>query len=115
MSDNTSAHDLFPPGKVYQARYAAQSLQTRLREQIRSVSSARWGNDHKVLTLCQSALDETFISKAVQHLEMAILDLGLISSAKCYHQELQLGAVLVEVLLEFLRGIHFPICFNLCR
>ena len=38
MTGDASSETLFPAGKFYQARYAAQALQSRLREQIRSVS-----------------------------------------------------------------------------
>lgn len=37
MGDKTSSEDLFPPGKFFQARYAALALQAKLCEQIRNV------------------------------------------------------------------------------
>jgi len=38
MTDHAQSEDLFPPGKFFQARYAALALQARLQEQIRYVS-----------------------------------------------------------------------------
>jgi ubiquitin carboxyl-terminal hydrolase 34 len=49
-------------------------------------------------------LNEDFLSKTVQHLDKALLDVGLIREPTPSVQELQLAAVLVRVLLEFLRG-----------
>ncbi|KAH8724367.1 hypothetical protein GQ44DRAFT_773290 [Phaeosphaeriaceae sp. PMI808] len=81
-----SSDELFPPGKVFQARYAAQALQTRLREHIRN-----------------TVTNEVFLSNAVQHLEKALLNKNLIRESLSCPRELQLAAVLVGVLLEFLR------------
>lgn len=88
---DAASEDLFPPGKVFQARYAAQTLQSRLREQIRN-----------------STLNEQFLSNAVQLLGKALLDTSLISESIYSHQELQLAAVLVGVMLEFIRGKLHP-------
>lgn len=57
-----------------------------------------------MLTRPKSALNEGFISKSVQHLESALLDDGLISDTIGEAQKLQLCTVLVNVLLELLRG-----------
>ncbi|KAF1917381.1 hypothetical protein BDU57DRAFT_537068 [Ampelomyces quisqualis] len=81
-----STEDLFPPGKGFQAQYAALALQTRLREQIRN-----------------SALNEVFLINAIQHFDKALLDTQLLSEAFDAPQDLKLAAVLVNVLLEFLR------------
>jgi ubiquitin carboxyl-terminal hydrolase 34 len=86
MRTDISSEDLFPAGKVFQARYAAQDLQAKLREQIRN-----------------STIKETFLSKAIHHLERALLKISAIDDSKPSGQELQLVAVLVKVLLEFLR------------
>jgi ubiquitin carboxyl-terminal hydrolase 34 len=98
-----SSKDLFPAGKVFQARYAAQALQTKLREQIRNVSSSRIYNSY-VLTCRQSIMDEVFLSNAIQRLEKALLDTRLMSETFSRPQEMQLAAVHVNVMLEFLRG-----------
>jgi hypothetical protein len=45
-----------------------------------------------------------FLSNAVQHLEKALLNRTLISEALSGSEELQLAAVIVGTLLEFLRG-----------
>ncbi|KAL1796630.1 hypothetical protein ACET3X_005170 [Alternaria dauci] len=86
MAGTARSEDLFPPGKLYQARYAAMALQARLREQIRN-----------------STLDEKFLSSAIRQLNKALLNPRLISDTISSFQELQLAAVLVAALLEFLR------------
>jgi hypothetical protein len=45
-----------------------------------------------------------FLSNAVQHLEKALLNRSLISESFSGSEELQLAAVIVGALLEFLRG-----------
>jgi ubiquitin carboxyl-terminal hydrolase 34 len=52
----------------------------------------------------QSAMDDTFLRNAIQHLNKALLNTKLMSESFSGPQELQLAAVLVNVLLEFLRG-----------
>lgn len=91
MTDTVSSEGFFPPGKFFQARYAALALQAKLREQIRN-----------------SSMDEKFLSKAVQHLNEALLNERLIGGTISSIQELQLAAVLVTVLLDFLRERPFP-------
>ncbi|KAF1941907.1 hypothetical protein EJ02DRAFT_454745 [Clathrospora elynae] len=86
MTGEARSEGLFPPGKFFQARYAAQALQSRLREQIRN-----------------STLDEKFLANAIRHLDEALLNPILIRETISNFQELQLAAVLVSVLLEFLR------------
>jgi ubiquitin carboxyl-terminal hydrolase 34 len=54
--------------------------------------------------LQQSAMDDAFLSSAIQHLDKALLNAKLMSESFSGPQELQLAAVLVNVLLEFLRG-----------
>ena len=39
VSNKASLDSLFPPGKFFQAKYAAQALRMKLEEQLRSVSS----------------------------------------------------------------------------
>ncbi|USP77841.1 uncharacterized protein yc1106_05115 [Curvularia clavata] len=91
MGDVISSEDLFPPGKFFQARYAALALQAKLCEQIRN-----------------SNLDEKFLGKAIHHLDEALLNPRLIGEAISNFQELQLAAVLVNVLLDFLRERPSP-------
>lgn len=45
-----------------------------------------------------------FLGNAIQHLEKALLNKSLISEAFSGPEELQLAAVIVGALLEFLRG-----------
>ncbi|KAF1833521.1 hypothetical protein BDW02DRAFT_377979 [Decorospora gaudefroyi] len=91
MTGDARTDDLFPPGKFYQARYAALALQSRLREQIRN-----------------SNLNDEFLSNAIYHLDEALLDPRVIADTISSFQELQLAAVLVNVLLEFLRERPSP-------
>ncbi|CAO2651506.1 Nn.00g040760.m01.CDS01 [Neocucurbitaria sp. VM-36] len=91
ISDVASSESLFPAGKFFQARYAAQALQSRLREHIRS-----------------SSLNEKFLANAIRRLDAALLNPKLISDPISSFQELQLAAVLVNVLLEFLRERPSP-------
>ncbi|KAH7065802.1 hypothetical protein BKA63DRAFT_165338 [Paraphoma chrysanthemicola] len=81
-----STTELFPPGKVFQSRYAAFALKNRLSYQLRT-----------------STMDETFARNAVQHLDEALVSSGLDEESLTSPQELQLAAVLVSVLLEFLK------------
>ncbi|KAF2025393.1 hypothetical protein EK21DRAFT_116870 [Setomelanomma holmii] len=78
--------ELFPPGKAFQSQYAALALKERLQEQLRS-----------------STIDEIFLRNAVQRLEKGILGLDIADQTNSTPQHLQLAAVLVTVLLEFLR------------
>jgi ubiquitin carboxyl-terminal hydrolase 34 len=49
-------------------------------------------------------MDDAFLSNTIQHLDKALLNTELMSETFFGPQELQLAAVLVNVLLEFLRG-----------
>jgi hypothetical protein len=49
-------------------------------------------------------MDDAFLSNTIQHLDKALLNTKLMSESFYGPQELQLAAVLVNVLLEFLRG-----------
>ena len=57
-----------------------------------------------MLTYLQSALNEVFLNNAIKHFDKALLDTQLLSETFDAPQELQLAAVVVNVLLEFLRG-----------
>jgi len=57
-----------------------------------------------LLTCAKSNLDEKFVKKAIYHLDAALLNPTLIAETIANFQELQLATVLVNVLLEFLRG-----------
>lgn len=87
LSGEAQMENLFPPGKFFQARYAAQALQSRLREQIRV-----------------SSLSEKFLANAIHQLDAALLNSQLMRDPISSFPELRLAAVLVNVLLEFLRG-----------
>jgi ubiquitin carboxyl-terminal hydrolase 34 len=56
------------------------------------------------LTCQQSTMNEVFLSNAIQRLVKALLNTKLISESFSRPQELELAVVLVDVLLEFLRG-----------
>jgi hypothetical protein len=49
-------------------------------------------------------MDETFLSNAIQCLDKALLNTKLMNETFSRPQELQLAAVMVKVMLEFLRG-----------
>lgn len=88
LTGDAQSECLFPPGKSFQARYAARALQSGLMQQIRG-----------------SNLNEEFLANAVHHLSAALLNQRLMSDPISTFQELRLAAVLVHVLLEFLRGM----------
>ena len=107
MTGKAEPEDLFPPGKFFQAKYAAQALRSRLREQIRSVRRDSELPVVVVLTSIQSSVDETFLANAIRHLDAALLNPRLLSDPISSFEELRLAAVLVSVLLEFVRGISY--------
>ncbi|KAF2191532.1 hypothetical protein K469DRAFT_656523 [Zopfia rhizophila CBS 207.26] len=86
ITGEASADDIFPPGKIFQAKYAAFALQFKLREQLR-----------------RSNLNEIFLANAIHLLDSALLNHALISSSLSGRHELHLAAVLVNILLEFLK------------
>jgi ubiquitin carboxyl-terminal hydrolase 34 len=57
-----------------------------------------------MLTWQQSVMNETFLSNTIQRLDKALLDTKLMSETFSRPQEMQLAAVHVNVILEFLRG-----------
>jgi hypothetical protein len=67
--------------------------------------------DQVVLMSEQSAMNEVFLRNTIQHLNKALLSTELINETLSSPQELQLAAVLVSVLLEFLRGKLSGCCF----
>jgi ubiquitin carboxyl-terminal hydrolase 34 len=83
---SASANDIFPPGKLFQAKYAACALQYKLREHLR-----------------KSTLDDTFLFNAVKILVEALLNTDLISESINGRNELHLASFLVTILLEFLK------------
>ncbi|KAF2112644.1 hypothetical protein BDV96DRAFT_524740 [Lophiotrema nucula] len=86
IAGTASTDDVFPPGRIFQATYAAHALQYRLRDQLR-----------------KGALDENFLANSVSCLDAALLNDGLISQSLTGRHELDLAAALVVVLLEFLK------------
>ncbi|KAF2875102.1 hypothetical protein BDV95DRAFT_665713 [Massariosphaeria phaeospora] len=86
MSTSVSTDEIFPPGKVFQAKYAAQALQSKLREQLK-----------------KGSLEDRFLANAVQLLHKALLNEALISKAVSDRHEMDVVATLVNVLLEFLK------------
>lgn len=85
-SKSASSDEIFPPGKVFQAQYAAIALHAKLRAQ-----------------LSKGIVDETFLANAIQLLDKAILNDALVSSAVSGPHDIQLASVLVLVLLAFLK------------
>jgi ubiquitin carboxyl-terminal hydrolase 34 len=57
-----------------------------------------------MLTWQQSVMNETFLSNTIQRLDKALLNTKLMSETFSRPQEMQLAAVHVNVMLEFLRG-----------
>ncbi|KAF2270231.1 hypothetical protein CC78DRAFT_574360 [Lojkania enalia] len=86
MMGSASADGIFPPGRVFQAKYAAHALQSKLREQLRRGSH-----------------DENLLANSIQLLDKALLNETLISQTLMGRHEIELAAVLVGVLLEFLK------------
>ncbi|KAF2652193.1 hypothetical protein K491DRAFT_66106 [Lophiostoma macrostomum CBS 122681] len=81
-----SASGLFPPGKIFQAQYAACALQYKLREQLR-----------------RNTLDEEYLLHSVQLLSEALLSPTVMSETLDGRHELHTATVLVTILLEFLK------------
>ncbi|KAF2497433.1 hypothetical protein BU16DRAFT_537090 [Lophium mytilinum] len=78
--------DIFPPGKVFQAKYAGLALQSRLRAQLN-----------------KGIVDEKFLSTTIQLLDSALLNNELISPSLTGKHDVPLASVLVNVLLSFLK------------
>lgn len=85
-SGSASARDIFPPGKVFQAKYAALALQSRLRAQLN-----------------KGIVDEAFLSNTIQLLDGAILNSDLISPSLTGRHDVSLASLLITVLLGFLK------------
>ncbi|KAF2804105.1 uncharacterized protein BDZ99DRAFT_526141 [Mytilinidion resinicola] len=78
--------DIFPPGKVFQAKYAGLALQSRLRAQLN-----------------KGIVDEKFLSTTIQLLDSALLNNELIGASLAGKHDVPLASVLVNVLLSFLK------------
>jgi ubiquitin carboxyl-terminal hydrolase 34 len=103
VTNEASLDSLFPPGKFFQAKYAAQALGTKLEDQLHSVSS--WLSTWTICADgCQSTFDPEFLANSIQLLDKALLSSDLIGSKTFASQGVQLAAVLIDVLLQFLRG-----------
>jgi hypothetical protein len=64
-----------------------------------------------MLTYFQSAMSEAYLSNAIQRIDKALLNTKLIDESLSNVHQMELAAVLVGVLLEFLRGKSFdPVC-----
>lgn len=102
-SGTAPTNDLFPPGRIYQAQYAACALQRKLDKQLRKVSKQLFlmsvSTDNS-----QNSLDETFLLNVVQHLDKALLNPDLISRSLEGRNDLHMADVLVTVLLQSLKG-----------
>ncbi|KAF2015202.1 hypothetical protein BU24DRAFT_479980 [Aaosphaeria arxii CBS 175.79] len=85
MAD-VSATLVFPPGKLFQIKYAALALQSRLREQLR-----------------KGALDDTFLLRAVQKVVGAFLNPDLFHHPLSNPRETHVAGVLAMVLVELLK------------
>lgn len=85
-SGSASASDIFPPGKVFQAKYAALALQNKLRTQLN-----------------KGIVDEKFLSNTIRLLDSALLDSNLISASLTGKHDVPLASILVGVLLGFLK------------
>ncbi|KAF2200893.1 hypothetical protein GQ43DRAFT_481180 [Delitschia confertaspora ATCC 74209] len=85
-SGSASSDDIFPPGKVFQAEYAAIALQEKLRVQ-----------------LSKGSINETFLANAIRILDNALLNDALISSTLSGRRDVHLAGVIVSVLLGLLK------------
>jgi ubiquitin carboxyl-terminal hydrolase 34 len=102
-SGKATTDQLFPPGKVFQAKYAACALQQKLKEQLRRVVTypSLLGSS---ADRDKGTLDEQFLLNAIQLMTKAILNQNLMSDTFSEPHELHLASMLVCVLLEFLKG-----------
>lgn len=104
-SESATSDDIFPPGKVFQAQYAAIALHAKLRAQLSKVRHIT--PQYPSSSLCsqvQGIVDETFLANAIQLLDKAILNEALVSSTVSGPHDIHLASVLVFVLLVFLKG-----------
>ena len=96
--------NLFPPGKQFQARYAVQGIHSKLKDQLRDVSSSP-----RTQTIFadsdQSALDESFLVNSIKLLGRALLDTELLGDDASFAASLPLTAVLISAMSDFLRGM----------
>jgi ubiquitin carboxyl-terminal hydrolase 34 len=104
VSSDTSLDSLFPPGKFFQAKYAAQALRAKLEDQLRKVSFLGQPLRLAYADSDQSTLDDDFLSNSIRLLDKALLNPELVNNKTFASQGVQLAAVLVDVLLQFLRG-----------
>ncbi|XPS80524.1 Ubiquitinyl hydrolase 1 [Ascochyta lentis] len=86
VTGEATVGSLFPTGNFFQAKYAAQAIHSKLKDQLRS-----------------SNLDETFLVNAIKLLDCALLSEELLGNDVSISKGLPLAAVLVSAMLEFLR------------
>lgn len=100
--------DIFPPGKVFQAKYAGLALQSRLRAQLNKVSVMAQSRYIPIANSLKGIVDEKFLSNTIQLLDSALLNPDLISESLAGAHDIPLASVLVNVLLGFLKGKFTP-------
>ncbi|KAJ4343616.1 hypothetical protein N0V95_006624 [Ascochyta clinopodiicola] len=102
VTGEATLDSLFPAGKFFQAKYAAQAIHSKLKDQSRSVSSLFCDCNVRANSN-QSALDETFLVNAIRLLDRALLSEELLGNGFSLPKGFPLAAVLVTAMLEFLR------------
>ncbi|KAF2277934.1 uncharacterized protein EI97DRAFT_441220 [Westerdykella ornata] len=86
MYNGAPADSIFPPGKIFQAEYAAHALLCRFRERLR-----------------KGAIEDPALLNCVRILDGAILNPRLMHASFSGKNELHLAEVLVRCLLELLK------------
>ncbi|KAF1925634.1 uncharacterized protein M421DRAFT_7661 [Didymella exigua CBS 183.55] len=81
-----TVESLFPPGKFFQAKYAAQAIHSRLKDQLRS-----------------SNLDEAFLLNAIKLLDRSLLSEELFGTDASVVDMVPLVGVFISAMLDFLR------------
>jgi ubiquitin carboxyl-terminal hydrolase 34 len=103
---NAHSTDIFPPGRVFQAKYAGLALQSRLRAQLNQVNTRTQLITRMMANTSKGIVDEKFLSNTIQLLDAALLNADLISASLAGKHDVPLASVLVSVLLSFLKGIR---------
>lgn len=85
VTGEATLDELFPAGRFFQAKYAAQAIHSKFKDQLRN-----------------SALDETFLVNAIKFFDRALLSEELLGTDNTITEGLPLAAVFVSAMLDFL-------------
>ena len=102
---NATYENLFPSGKLFQARYAVQGIHSKLKDQLREVS-CRYADADDGANSNQSALDESFLVNSIKLLGRALLDTELLGDDASSATSLPLTGVFISAMSDFLRGMY---------